>query len=136
KGGKGPKQRSEMVAESLARAVTASLASHPGDGVAKYILPPVARKGGVRIRVMGPEDNWERAKSYLRDIIERERSLGRAWASAVRPPSLKRIPGPKVAVVVKFTRTEEPRVIDMGNGHEVACYLYDSRTRPVGGEAR
>ena len=136
KGGKGPKQRPETVAESLARAVTASLASHPGDGVAKYILPPVARKGGVRVRVMGPEDNWGRAKSYLRDLIEREKSLGHAWASAVKPPSLRRIPGPKVAVVVKFTRTEEPRMVDMGGGHEVACYLYSSRTRPVGGEAR
>ena len=120
---KGRKERPPEVARKVASAITASFAERSGDSVMRLVLPVKVSGGRVLVRVMGPEANWETIRSHLQDFMERKRSAKEPWAGAVNGPSLKRAKGPKIAVMVKFMQTEEPRMVDVGGGHMVACYL-------------
>ncbi len=87
------------------------------------LLLPLRRRGGkVIVRVLGPDDRWDKLAADLKSFLRRK-------TKAVTDVRVETVKGPRDVVVAKFIRSEQPPLIDAGGGHRVACYLY----KPVAG---
>ncbi len=127
-----PSRRSVVVtcgdAKGPAAAVAKDVAKHVERCVAdekelSTHLFPVKTKGRkVRISIMGPEDNWTRLESVLRRQFSTEG--GGSGANMVSKITVKRTKTTQKVVAVRFIKTEDPPLYDVGGGHMVACYLF------------
>lgn len=80
-------------------------------------------KNGVTLSVLGPDENWDKLVSELRAFMDRAKKGDDEVAKAANAVSIKSAKGPDLAVAIKFVKAEEPRMVDIGNGHMVSCYL-------------
>jgi oligopeptide transport system ATP-binding protein len=80
-------------------------------------------KNGVTLRLLGPDERWDKMVSELRTYLERGKTRHDEAAVVARGASIKSVKGPAEAVAIKFERTEEPKMVDIGNGHLVSCNL-------------
>ncbi|MGB2581516.1 MAG: hypothetical protein WBD03_03465, partial [Thermoplasmata archaeon] len=95
-------------------------------GVDRHRLP-LSSPGKVRIRIMGPEDNWTRLESTLRRHFSPEDGGGANVANMVSRIIVKKNKKKKATqrvVAVRFIKTDDPPLYDVGGGHMVACYLF------------
>jgi oligopeptide/dipeptide ABC transporter ATP-binding protein len=81
------------------------------------------RKGGVSLKVLGKDEDWNTMLSALSEFIANGKQGKDEVIKAANMPVIKKTKGPSAAVAVKFQKTEEPRTVDIGGGHLVACYL-------------
>jgi len=88
------------------------------------ILTMSARKGKVRLTAFGSEPQWEELRASLETFIDTKENEGNAVAKAVSSVATEVTKGPDEIVVAKFKRVEEPRSVETGEGHMVACYLF------------
>ena len=123
KKGKGGKKPAKEVAEMIAHDISESYAPGKSHGLVEVLLPPEVKGARVRVRVMGPEANWDALKSSLKEYFDMRKAAGDRWAGSVKGLSFKRIRGPRLSVVVRFRSVAEPQMFDVGEGHMVACLL-------------
>ena len=116
------KEPAKKVAKDVAGHVERCVA---GDERLSTHLFPVKTKGRkVRIRIMGPEDNWTRLESTLRRHFSPEGGGGGNVANMVSGITVKKTKATQRVVAVRFIKTEDPPLYDVGGGHMVACYLF------------
>ncbi len=118
------KEPARKVAKDIAEAVGSTYAASAGQGLGGLLLPVKVVKNKVRVRVMGPEDNWSQLEKDLDGFLKSMAKGGLRCANAYSGIAVKRIKAPKNGVAVKFNTIEEPPLFDTGGGHQVACYLY------------
>jgi oligopeptide/dipeptide ABC transporter ATP-binding protein len=127
--GRRGKESSKMVAEKVGQAIAESYVTNSSYSISRVLLPLEVRGGRVRLRVMGPESNWDALSSSLQTFFDRKKAAGESWADSIKGLSSKRVKGPKVSVMVKFMSVEEPPMFDVGGGHLVACHLVSCKER-------
>ena len=116
------KEPAKKVAKDVAKHVERCVA---GDEELSTHLFPVKTKGRkVRIRIMGPEDNWTRRESTLRRHFSPEDGGGANVANTVTGITVKKTKATQRVVAVRFIKTDDPPLYDVGGGHMVACYLF------------
>ncbi|UCE46091.1 MAG: ABC transporter ATP-binding protein [Methanobacteriota archaeon] len=119
------REPSAKTAEDVSEYIENRIAADDLGDLAGLVLPVEKRRSRVRVRIMGPEENW----SMLSDMLTRFLTGGGEdednIAERVSKISLKTVKGSqKNAVAVKFIRAEEPPLFDVGSGHQVACFLF------------
>jgi oligopeptide transport system ATP-binding protein len=82
-----------------------------------------ARKNGVRLKILGPDENWNKMLTELSAFKNRAKKGNDEVAKAASGVHMRTVRGPSVAVAIKFEKTQEPEMVDIGDGHIVACYL-------------
>ena len=81
------------------------------------------QKNGVSLKVLGPDDSWGKLLSEIDAYIKAAKEGDDEAAKAAIGARIKPTKGPAVAIAVKFQKAEEPSMVDIGNGHMVACHL-------------
>jgi len=82
-----------------------------------------AGKKGVALKVLGVDDQRDKLASDLRNYFDALKKQNDPIAKAVARIAIKSVKGPKLALAVKLENFEEPPMVDIGNGHMVACHL-------------
>jgi oligopeptide transport system ATP-binding protein len=83
---------------------------------------------GVSVRVFGPEESWNGLASELRSYFESQKLKKDETAAAVVNVRIRNKKGPKKILAVKLLSVPEPPMLDIGNGHMVACVLCSGKT--------
>jgi peptide/nickel transport system ATP-binding protein len=97
------------------------------EGLSTHLFPVKVKRRKVRIRIMGPEENWTRLEAALRDYFSPEGGGGETASKMVSSIKFKRTKAAQKTVAVRFIKTEDPPLYDLGDGHQVACYLFRGR---------
>lgn len=116
------KEPAATVAKDIANTVARDYPR--ANDLGRFILPLKVKKNKVRVRVMGPEENWSSLQSSLRGFLEERARKGDRRAGAVSGMAVRPAKGPKHGAAVKFITVDEPPEYDTGGGHLVACYLF------------
>jgi len=119
----GPaKMPAKRVAREVARIIEQEFMQGPGSTMRDAFLPLIVKKSSVVVRICGPEKRWEELVSLLKKYLENktEEHTAAKGASSV---TLKKVKGDRNVVVVRLLAMEEPHLVDIGNGHMVACRL-------------
>ncbi len=117
------KEPATGVANDVAKHVERCVASE--EGLSTHLFPVKTKGRKVRIKIMGPEDNWTRLESTLRHYFSAEGGGGENVANMVSGITVKKQKKATQRVVaVRFIKTEDPPLYDGGGGHMVACYLF------------
>jgi len=136
----GDEARSEVVIEcrpakmSAARVTreVAEILEHdfmqgPGSTQHEAFLPIKVRAKDIRIRIRGGEERWNELVPFLKKHFAEKAGKDIPVANGVSDVSLKMVKGPKNIVTVRLVTVEEPPLVDIGGGHQVACYLYTAK---------
>jgi len=118
------KEPAAKVAKDIAQAITKTFQTVDDQGLGGFLLPVKVKGTKVRVRIMGPENNWTQLQSSLKSFFEQMQRDGLRCAGAVSGMSVRTVKGPSTSVTAKFKTVEEPPLFDTGGGHQVACYLY------------
>ena len=117
------KEPAREVANDAAKHVERCVADE--EGLSTHLHPVETKGRKVRIRIMGPEDNWTRLESTLRHDFSPEGDGGANVANMVSGITVrKKKKATQRVVAVRFIKTEDPPLYDVGGGHKVACYLF------------
>jgi len=108
-----------QLAERIHGALGSSLLSAHRDKVVMVR----ARRSSVVLKALGPEKEWGNLVTALERYIKDSKEAGDLLTGAVTSVSIKNAKGPAVAIGVKFEHVSEPELVDIGNGHLVACRL-------------
>ncbi|OGS57173.1 MAG: hypothetical protein A3K60_05705 [Euryarchaeota archaeon RBG_19FT_COMBO_56_21] len=127
KGKKPPRRKisARKVAQEAAMLMERVLDVDPASRVHNMILSIKPRGRHVVFKVLGPEANLDKAVAELETRLKFMKEQKNPIALAVRRVAIKRTKGPKLELAVKLGAVEEPQMDDVGNGHFVACRLYD-----------
>lgn len=118
------KEPANKVARDVADAISKNFVrSNPG-GLGVALLPVKVKKKKVLLRVSGPDSNWTNLESSIKAFLEKEAAAGVKCAKAVSGVSVRKGSESAATVAVRFVTIQEPPLFDVGNGHQVACYLY------------
>ncbi len=112
------------VAQEVSRMIFNDFESNPSSPFNNSLLPTKVKRGTVRIRVAGPEARLNELVSELTDYFKKNTEAGRRAAQGVRTCVVKTTKGPSSVVIVRFTRIDDPPLVDVGSGRLVACYLF------------
>jgi peptide/nickel transport system ATP-binding protein len=118
------KEPAAKVARDIADAVRKTYAASDSKGLGGLLMPVKVSGRKVRVRVIGPEDNWSQLAKDLEAFLKSMAEGGLRCARAVSGIDTKTVKGPKDSVAVKFNIMDEPPLYDAGGGHQVACYLF------------
>ena len=116
------KEPAKKVAKDVAGHVERCIAGD--EGLSTHLFPVKTKGRKVRIRIMGPEDNWTRLESTLRRHFSPDGGGGGNVANMVSGITVKKTKATQRVVAVRFIKTEDPPLYDVGGGHMVACYLF------------
>ncbi|UCE81064.1 MAG: ATP-binding cassette domain-containing protein [Methanobacteriota archaeon] len=118
------KEPAVKTAEDVAAHIEKRLAAEGTGDLAKSTLPIETKKKRVRVRILGPESNWSRLLEALKELVTANRKEDEGFAQRVSRIRIKTVKKPQKTVATKFIRAEEPPLFDVGEGHQVACYLF------------
>jgi hypothetical protein len=90
---------------------------------------PKTTKKSVKVKVCSSGKKWEEFVGEAKELFARKAEEGLLAAKGVAPAETKTIKGAKQSVVVSFYHVEEPPLIDVGGGHQVACYLFKGQAK-------
>ncbi|HIH01360.1 TPA: ABC transporter ATP-binding protein, partial [Thermoplasmata archaeon] len=88
------------------------------------LFPVEVRGRKARVRVMGTEEDWKRLESALRSYFEKTDKAGEDFGRMISGIKWKKAKGARNVVAVRFTKSKDPPLYDVGGGHMVACLLY------------
>jgi peptide/nickel transport system ATP-binding protein len=94
------------------------------DDLGGRLFPVEVRRGKARVRIMGPEANWERLESVLNNYFSSESRAGEDVVNLVSRITMVKKKDAGRTVAVRFVKGQEPPLYDIGGGHTVACLLY------------
>ena len=89
-----------------------------------HLFPVKVRGKKVRVRVMGPDENWAALEKALKSYFSPGGGGGEEASKMVSRISIKKEKGPANAIEIRFIKTEAPPLYDVGGGHKVACFLF------------
>jgi len=118
------KEPAKKVAGDIADAISKDYEARSRKGLGKLLLSVRVTRRKVRVRVMGPEENWPLLSGDLEIFLKDMAEGGLRCARAFSGIAVKTVKGPKDSVFVKFNIMDEPPLFDAGGGHQVACYLF------------
>jgi len=118
--GKMPVKRTAV---ELAKRIEDAFESDRSSKFCNMLLSIKATRNGVTLKVLGPDDNWDRLaselKSYFGGSVRKN-----DWVDAtVTRIAIKSSKGPRDSVAMKLKKSSEPELLDVGGGHLVACRL-------------
>ncbi len=120
------KTPADVVAQEAAPLFERVLDMDPASRVHNMILSIKPVRRTVVFRVLGPDGNIDAAVAELNSLLKTMKSRKEPLALSIGRVSVRRTRGPRTGLAVKLRAVEEPRMDDVGNGHMVACRLYDS----------
>jgi peptide/nickel transport system ATP-binding protein len=115
---------SARVAKVASEMIGKDLLYNPSSELHDSMLPPKASKGKIKLKVAGAATRWDAVSAAVRKYFDAKAKAGNPVARSVGAPSMRTVKGPKDTVVVTFIKIDEPPLIDLGKGQQVACYLY------------
>ena len=121
---RGGRMNPKRVAEVASEMITKDLLNDPESGFYNASLPVEVVRGGIRIRVIGNDQRWSEVAAGLKDYFASKVSEGVPVAGGVQEPKTRARKGTEKTVVATFKHVLEPPLVDAGNGHKVACYLF------------
>ena len=95
-----------------------------GVGLSANLFPVKVRGRKVRVRVMGPDENWTMLEKALKDYFSAGGGGGEEASRMVSKISMKREKKSVNAIEIRFIISEAPPLYDVGGGHMVACHLF------------
>ena len=118
--GKMPVRRTAL---ELAKRIEDAFESDRSSKFYNKLLSVKATRNGVTLKVLGPDDNWDKLASELKSYFGESVKKSDWIDEAVTGVSIKSKKGPKDAVAMKLKKSSEPDLVDIGRGHLVACRL-------------
>ena len=100
----------------------------PRSSAFEAFLPPKVRAKSISVQIRGSESRWEDLINFLKKYFDEKIKEGMVVPKGVSKVFLKMTKGPKDLVTVRFITSEQPPLVDTGNGHQVACYLFKQKT--------
>lgn len=113
----------KRIALRIAERIDKTFELDPASKFKNLLISVRPRRRRVTLKVLGPDDNWDRFVSGLSNYFETSKKRNDEIAKAVVGIAIKSARGPMNAVAIKLERVEEPKMVDIGNGHLVACHL-------------
>ena len=118
--GKMPVKRTAV---ELAKRIEDAFESDRSSKFYNMLLSVKATRNGVTLKVLGPDDNWDKLASELRSYFGGSVKKNDWVDAAVTRIVIKSRKGPKNSVAMKLKKSSEPELLDIGGGHLVACRL-------------
>jgi oligopeptide/dipeptide ABC transporter ATP-binding protein len=118
--GKMPAKRTAV---ELAKRIEDAFESDRSSKFHNMLLSVKATRNGVTLKVLGPDDNWDKLASELRSYFGGSVKKNDWVDAAVTRIVIKSRKGPKNSVAMKLKKSSEPELLDIGGGHLVACRL-------------
>ncbi len=115
---------SARVAEEVSEMIKKDMLMNPKSGFYNLLIGPRTGKKEVVVKLCCATSKWEQVREEARQIFERRAAEGNMAAKGVLPAVMRTVKGPTSAVVASFQQVIEPPLIDVGEGHMVACYLF------------
>jgi oligopeptide transport system ATP-binding protein len=113
----------KKTAVELAKRIEDAFESDRSSKFYNMLLSVKATKNGVSLRVLGPDDNWGKLISELESYFSGSLKKNDWIDAAVSGIVIKSAKGPENSVAMKLKKSSEPDLVDIGNGHLVACRL-------------
>jgi len=118
--GKMPVKRTAV---ELAKRIEDAFESDRSSKFYNMLLLVKATRNGVTLKVLGPDDNWDKLASELKSYFGGSTKKNDWIDKAVSGIAIKSVKGPKDSVALKLKKSSEPELLDVGGGHLVACRL-------------
>jgi oligopeptide transport system ATP-binding protein len=115
-------------ARAVSRMVEDAFDRNPNSKFRNMLVAVRPGPKGVSVRVFGPEESWNGLASELRSYFESQKLKKDETAAAVVNVRIRNKKGPKKILAVKLLSVPEPPMLDIGNGHMVACVLCSGKT--------
>jgi hypothetical protein len=113
----------KRTAVELAKRIEDAFESDRSSRFYNRLLSVKATRNGVTLKVLGPDDNWDKLASELKSYFGRSVNENDWVDAAVTGVAIKSKKGPKNSVAMKLKKSSEPELLDVGGGHLVACRL-------------
>ncbi len=113
-----------MCSEPGQEMIKKDMLMNPKSGFYNLLIGPRTGKKEVVVKLCCATSKWEQVREEARQIFERRAAEGNMAAKGVLPAVMRTVKGPTSAVVASFQQVIEPPLIDVGEGHMVACYLF------------
>jgi oligopeptide transport system ATP-binding protein len=117
------RQAGHMVALAVARKVEDAFDRNAGSKFRNKLVGVRPGSKGVSLRVFGSDESWNRLVTELKTHFESQKRKKDRTAMAVVDIRIRAAKGPKKVLAVKLESVPEPPLLDIGNGHMVACVL-------------
>jgi len=118
------------VAREAAEIIVEEMAMNPKSSFHNLLMPPMTTRNSVRVRLcIGGDKKWEEFAGEAKELFARKAEEGFFAAKAVGPAAKKTGKDEKESVVVSFIQVVEPPLLDVGGGHQVACYLFKGQAK-------
>ena len=114
----------KQTAAEVAEQVEAKLCNSRDTALLRKVLPFEVKGRKVHVRTIGEEGDWGELKSLLEKHVRQRRLEGDDTAEALKGVTLKVVKDRGKVVAVKFKKVREPPLYDVGEGHQVACFLF------------
>lgn len=113
----------KKTASELAKRIWDDLDSDHSSEFYNKLLSIEPTRKGVTLRVLGQDSNLDKVVTVLNKRIDDAKSQNDWIADAVTGVGVIPTKGPADSVVLKLKKVEEPELVDIGDGHLVACRL-------------
>jgi hypothetical protein len=113
----------KRTAVELAKRIEDAFESDRSSKFHNMLLSVKATRNGVTLKVLGPDDNWDKLASELRSYFGGSVKKNDWVDAAVTKIVIKSRKGPRNSVAMKLKKSSEPELLDIGGGHLVACRL-------------